>query len=415
MRALIATFGTRGDTQPMLALAEALAARGHSVSLAVAPSSLDQAKEAFPSAFAVGMGFEEISRRASTGKLREILATIPLMRREIGVQFERLEAHAAEADVIAGAAVNAVGTTLGERFGKPYAYIAYCPQVVPSGDHPNPSVKAHTWPRWLNRLSWRTNEWLWNWALLHTLNAVRASRGLRRLRTTWSEVISPRPIIASDPALAPAPVDWTAPLEQPGALFVRERAPLSPEVADFLERGPPPVYLGFGSMSDGDPRATTARLLEAVRRAGVRALISSGWAGLGSDQPPPEGVRFIGAEPHGKLFPRCAAVVHHGGAGTTHAAARAGLPQVVMPHVLDQFYWAHRIALAGVGPRAVKRHSPDPEPLARAIRECVEDEELRGRARALGARIATNGAERVAELLERIAEGRLHPGAGVHK
>ena len=406
MRVLIATFGTRGDTQPMLPLAGALAARGHSVSLAVAPSSLELARESFPSAFAVGRGFEEISRRAATGKLSDFFATFFAMLGEVRVQFEALDAHAGEADLIVGAGVNAANSSLAERFGKPYAYVAYCPQVIPSGDHPNPSVKQHGWPRWFNRLSWRINDWMWTFLMLRTLNDARASRGLRPVRRVWSELISPRPIIASDPALAPAPKDWPSRLEQPGALFIQERAQLSPEVAAFLESGPPPVYLGFGSMIDRDPRATTRRLLEAVRRAGVRALISGGWAKLGSDEPPPQGVRFIGVEPHGKLFPRCAAVVHHGGAGTTHTAARAGVPQLAMPHLLDQFYWAHRIALAGVGPPAVKRYSEDPEPLARALRACVEDGAIRERAREMAARIATDGAERTAEILERIAERR---------
>ncbi|HEY8211547.1 MAG TPA: glycosyltransferase, partial [Myxococcaceae bacterium] len=102
---LIATFGTRGDTQPMLALSEALVARGHDVSLAVAPSSLQQARELVPSAFGVGMGYEEISRRASSGKLRDVFSTIPLVREDIRVQLEMLEGPAAEADVIVGASV----------------------------------------------------------------------------------------------------------------------------------------------------------------------------------------------------------------------------------------------------------------------------------------------------------------------
>ncbi|HEY8209506.1 MAG TPA: glycosyltransferase, partial [Myxococcaceae bacterium] len=287
----------------------------------------------------------------------------------------------------------------------PYVYFAFCPLMLPSGDHPNPTVKAQRWPRWLNRLSWVINEWIWCRILIGTLNRARASRGLKPLRRIWNNLISARPIVACDPALAPAPSDWPGPpLDQPGAMFALERAPLSPEVSGFLDRGPPPVYLGFGSMSDRDPRATTARLLEAVRRTGVRAVVSRGWAGLDADQAP-DGVLFIGPEPHGKLFPRCAAVVHHGGAGTTHAAARAGVPQVVMPHLLDQFYWAHRVALAGVGPGAVRRHTADPEPLAHAIRACVEDRGLQDRARALGARIAGDGADRAAQLLERVAAG----------
>src|SRR5262245_44404582 len=242
--------------------------------------------------------------------------------------------------------------------------------MFPSGYHPVPSVKTHRMQRWLIRLTWVINEWLWWRFMLREMNGARASLGLPPLRTVWSALISGNPILACDPALAGVPSDWQGAMPQVGALFTTERAPLSPEVSAFLERGPPPVYLGFGSMSDRDPGASTARILEAVRRAGVRALIHRGWAGLSSEQVP-QGVLFIGPEPHGKLFPRCAAVVHHGGAGTTHAAARAGVPQLLMPHLLDQFYWAHRVAVTGIGPRAVARYARDPEPLARAIRTCV--------------------------------------------
>jgi UDP:flavonoid glycosyltransferase YjiC (YdhE family) len=217
-----------------------------------------------------------------------------------------------------------------------------------------------------------------------------------------SSWIGRHPVLAADPALAPAPADHVPAITQVGAQLLDDATELSETTRAFLDAGPAPVYIGFGSMPDPDPARTTRRLLESVRRAGVRAVISSGWARLGADTSP-AGVLFVGPEPHNRLLPRCAAVVHHGGAGTTHAAARAGVPQVVMPYLLDQHFWAHRARLAGISPRAVRRHGGDPEPLTRAVRQCLEDEALRGRARELAPRIATDGAARAAELIERIA------------
>jgi sterol 3beta-glucosyltransferase len=162
------------------------------------------------------------------------------------------------------------------------------------------------------------------------------------------------------------------------------------------------VYIGFGSMSDRHPRATTQRLLAAVRAAGVRALISRGWAGLGAEDVP-EGVRFIDVEPHGQLFPRCAAVVHHGGAGTLHAAARAGVPQVILPQLLDQHYWAERAFRAGVTPGTVARYARGHETLADALRRCVEDAALRARAKDVAGRMVTDGTARAVDALERLA------------
>lgn len=417
MRVLLGAFGTRGDVQPMLALSEALLARGHPVELAVPPSSLEHARQVVPDAFAVGLNYEEVSRRASSGSMRDMMATIPLVRGEIDAQLQALEARAAGADVIAGSSVCMVGTTLGEALGKPYAFFSFCPQIIPSGEHPAPAIRQHGRPAWLNRFTWWINELIWRRMIGARMEEVRRARGLPRLATIWGGLLGVHPVAAFDPGLATAPVDWPAPIPQVGALFAREREELSADVSAFLERGPPPVYVGFGSMSDPDPRATVARIIESARRAGVRALISRGWAGFELESPPPE-VLFIGPQPHRKLFPRCAAVVHHGGAGTTHAAAHAGVPQVVMPHLLDQFYWAHRVKKLGIG-RSVARYRRSPEPLARAIRECVEDAGLLARARALGERIQGGGAERAVEVLERLEEEyrgrrpRLRPGSAV--
>lgn len=146
------------------------------------------------------------------------------------------------------------------------------------------------------------------------------------------------------------------------------------------------MYIGFGSMTDPDPAATTRLVLEAVSRAGVRAVLSSGWAGLG-DAPLPESVTVVGPLSHASLFRRVAAVVHHGGAGTTTTAARAGAPQILVPHVLDQFHWAHRVARLGVGPPALPRRELRADRLAEAIASLCDNELVAERAARLGERL----------------------------
>jgi vancomycin aglycone glucosyltransferase len=415
MKILVGAFGTRGDVQPMLALAQTLLARGHSVSLAVPPNSVLLARAFGLEASGVGLDYEEISRRAVNGSFREFAAALPLVRGQVDAQLHALEERAAGADLIVGSSVFTVGTLLADKLGKPYVFFAFCPQLFPSGDHPNPLVRRQTLPRWANRMSWVTFHWLWKAVLLSTLNRAREARGLSRVREVWSSLMGRTPVVACDPALASAPSDHRIPVAQVGALFAEEKADLSEEVRAFIEAGEPPVYVGFGSMSDRDPARTTERLLESIRRAGVRALVSRGWAGLSSTSSP-GGVLLIGPEPHGKLFSRCAAVVHHGGAGTTHAAARAGVPQVIMPQLLDQHYWAHRVHRAGIGPRSVPRYATDPWLLARALRRCVDDVPMRERALRVAARMRTTGTSEAADLLERIGDrpstrAELHPAA----
>src|SRR5262249_52477086 len=136
-----------------------------------------------------------------------------------------------------------------------------------------------------------------------------------------------------------------------GPWFYDDPLPLDAEVSAFIDAGPPPVYIGFGSMVSSDAARLTRSLLEAAN--GHRLLLSSGWAGIGDGHLPPSVKVVRGPMPHAKLFPRVAAVVHHGGAGTTAAAMRAGAPQIIVPHMGDQFYNAHRLAVMGLAPPGI--------------------------------------------------------------
>jgi UDP:flavonoid glycosyltransferase YjiC (YdhE family) len=399
VRVLLGAFGTRGDVQGGVVLAKTLVARGHRVSLFVSPCSLALARAQGIEASPAGADFEEISVRAGRGTLREMIGLLALGRRDIGVQLAALEGPAREADVVVGSSVCLVGSILSESLAKPYAFVSPVPQVFESDAYPSGGIPFQRLPPWLNRLSFRFNDFVFDRMLLGALNELRVSRRLPPARSCVRSWIGRHPILAADEALARAPADHRPPITQVGAMLLDDASELSAATRAFLETGTAPVYIGFGSMPDPDPARTTRTLLEAVRRAGVRAIISRGWAKLGGGTAP-EGVLFIGAEPHRQLFPRCAAIVHHGGAGTTHAAALAGVPQVVMPYLLDQHFWAHRAWVVGVSAGSMRRHGRNPEPLARAIRRCLEDEALRARARALVPRIATDGAVRAAALIE---------------
>jgi UDP:flavonoid glycosyltransferase YjiC (YdhE family) len=168
----------------------------------------------------------------------------------------------------------------------------------------------------------------------------------------------------------------------------------------FLAAGPPPVYLGFGSMRSRDPVATTRILLDALERSGQRGLLSSGWSGLSSDDLP-ESVALVGDVPHEWLLPQTAAVVHHGGAGTTGAAVRAGVPQLAVPHVGDQPYWGRRVAQLGIGPAPVRRHELATDRLADLIGQMTSDVRMRARAAEIG--VAVRAEDGVAVAVEQLS------------
>ncbi|MBK7857941.1 MAG: glycosyltransferase family 1 protein [Archangiaceae bacterium] len=398
MRALIGAFGTRGDVQPMVALGKGLVARGHQVTLVVPPESVPLVKAHGLEAHPAGLDYEAISKRVASGRLRDVFSVLPLLRGQPRAHLDAMEPLAQKADLLIGSSVFLMGPTLAERFDIPYAYFALVPLMLDSDENPGPIVPLYGLPRWANRLLWGVTRTVWNVAIRRVMNGVRRSLGLGPRPDVWSEVLGSRPHLAVDAALAKGPSRHRNPVVQTGSLVLDDGASLSADTEAFLSAGEPPVYLGFGSMSDPDPRGTTARLVEAARLAGARAIISRGWAGLGLDPAPPH-VHFAGAEPHGALFPRCAGVVHHGGAGTTHAAARAAVPQLVLPQILDQFFWRRCTAAAGVSPPSVDRYGKDPRPLASALRAMRDDAALRERAKALAARMSTDGVTRAVDSL----------------
>jgi sterol 3beta-glucosyltransferase len=159
-----------------------------------------------------------------------------------------------------------------------------------------------------------------------------------------------------------------------------------PALEAFLARGGPVVSIGFGSMASATPETVTALVLGAVRRAGVRAVLLSGWGGLAA-LPPSDDLFCAEALPHDWLFPRVQAIVHHGGAGTTGAALQAGVPAIVVPFTADQPFWGMRVAALGVGPAPIPRKRLTEQALADALRRTVDDHAMAARAASLGSLI----------------------------
>jgi vancomycin aglycone glucosyltransferase len=212
-------------------------------------------------------------------------------------------------------------------------------------------------------------------------------------------------IIASDAEIAPVPRDATVRCVQTGYWVppASMSAPLPDAVERFLAAGPPPIYFGFGSMPDHDLEATHRAFVQAAGAVGRRALVATArptraLSGSGD-------VFTLGAVSHALLFPRLAAVVHHGGAGTTATAARAGVPQIVVPHVLDQAYWGRRVEQLGIGARAVMRAQLTRETLARALANVLTDGSVLARARALGE--ALRGRDGIGDAIAALQRERL--------
>ncbi|KAG6102447.1 hypothetical protein E4U31_003357 [Claviceps sp. LM219 group G6] len=199
----------------------------------------------------------------------------------------------------------------------------------------------------------------------------------------------PLHMMFTSPALIPKPNDWPVHIDISGFCFLDLASSYipDPDLAAFLEAGPPPVYIGFGSIVVDDPNSMTQMIFEAIRLAGIRALVSKGWGGLGAeDGGNPESIFMLGNVPHDWLFERVSAVVHHGGAGTTATGIKAGKPTLIVPFFGDQPFWGAMIAKANAGPEPILYKDLTAEKLAEAIKICLEPNTL-ARAAELGTKI----------------------------
>ena len=403
MRALLAAVGTRGDVQPALALALELRTRGHAVRLCLSPNFVDWAKRLGLEAVPMGVEMRMPTGRSggtpnlTPEELRRLRESMPDL---ITNQFETIGNAAQGCDVIVGAnAHQYAAPSIAERAGIGYVTAVYAPVAVPSLDlapPPTPGQPAEATISVSIEEQWRNTATAWNARALERINHNRNRLGLPPINDVLDYVLTDHTWLAADPTLAPVPATPGREIFQTGTWALAEHEPLPSEVTRFLEGGSPPVFVGFGSMPA--TREMSRHVIGAARAVGRRIIVSKGWAELDLIDDARD-CFGVGDVSHDQLFPRLAAIVHHGGAGTTAATARAGVPQIITPMFGDQFYWANRIVALGVG--ATTPHvTMTEESLAAALREVLQPS-VTIRAATLARQVRWDGAEIAAQRLER--------------
>jgi vancomycin aglycone glucosyltransferase len=402
MRVLLAPHGTRGDVQPMLALAVTLRDRGHTASF-VAPSNfLDWIRSNGFEAVSDGIDVEAMLRSAGAD-LHSLRWQMAYLNELTAHLFESVARASNRCDVIVGAGVQMAASSVAEWRGVPAAAVAFCACGVPAGGSPPPNIRTQTLPAWLNRLLWQVSGPLADLALRRAINRGRATLRLDPISNPLSHLFFRCLIVAADRDLSPVGDDAPEGVVATDAWILNEPADLDPRVAAFLDLDPAPIYIGFGSMLARRIPDLAARAIAATRALGRAAIVAGGWAGLDRHIASAGDILTVDAVPHLAVFPRVAAVVHHGGAGTTTAAAAAGAPQVILPHILDQFYWAHRVERLGLGPRALPVDLITADILADRLDAALHDPGIRTRAAALGPAIAArNGTAAAVDHIERL-------------
>lgn len=411
MKITVLTLGTHGDMQPYVALGVALRHAGHTVTIAAG-------KRFAPFITGYGLGyarseidfpdiFQSREARAALGhadkQVHSLREVAPVLRRVLDQEWEA----ARDADALIYHPKAFGGYHIAEKLGVPGFMCVPFPAFSPTSAFPNlylsvsvnlgsflnlasygAFIRLATMPYWRVINRWRQE----------TLGLPPRSLLADYLRQGGRPVTR---LYCYSPLVIPTPADWSASSVATGYWFLDHPGDWQPSAAlvRFLAAGPPPVYVGFGSMIGRDPARTTAIVLAALRRAGQRGVLARGWGGLDAGDVGDD-MCVVDAVPHDWLFPRVAATVHHGGAGTTAAALRAGVPSVICPFFGDQPFWGRRIHALGVGPEPMPQKDLTVARLGDAIHRAATDREMRCRAADLGAAIrAENGVERAVGII----------------
>lgn len=412
MRIAIVAAGSRGDAEPFLALARALRERGHE------PLFLGHS-EFGARAHHVGVPF-----RPMPGDPRAILATRPgvdLMSarspvtvlkelREIGEDLfadaaTALERELVDCDAVVFSTLAVAAYHVAEKYQLPRIWAVLQP-VTATKEWPSLLLPPRGVPV-ANRMTHRIADKM-TWAAFGPATMrYRDQAGLPRVsaRDLRRRVNSELPIIGGwSPTVAPRPPDWPSHVHVTGAWQLNDDQSLDPKIQAFIDAGDPPVYLGLGSAVVADPVAVTQMFVQAARLAGVRLVLSSGWAGLGcgaaAQAAVGDDVYVVGDTPHRPLFAQCAVVGHHCGAGTTHTALASAAVTVPLPMWGDQPFWAERTHRLGAAVQPVRQHHWSVSRLAQALASAVGEPWRSERARTVAASLAAErGADQAAAVV----------------
>jgi len=424
LRIVIVTLGSQGDVQPFAALGIGLKAAGHAVKLATGKDF-----ESFVQAS--GLNFVpvrgDIRAMLSTAegqrfiRSRNPLITIHRMKQVagqlLGTMQEDILKAVEGADAVVFSYLCGPVIDVAEKTGLP-CFLGLLQPLLRTGEFPHFTMTSRDLGPALNRLTYDLFQ-LIMWAFFGNMaNRWRRERfglppvrPIRRIERLGIPVLG-----AFSPEVIPKPADWPDNSCVTGYWFldtgVNWQSPI--ELQDFLIAGQRPVCISFGSMVHNKPEQIKEIVCGSLKRARQRAILIGGWGGLGEAKENSDMIFCADSVPYDWLFPRVAAVIHHGGAGTTAAALRAGVPSVVVPFFADQPFWAHRVHMMGVSPQPIPRRSLTSARLTHAIRVAVQDEGLRQRAADIGHRIRNeDGVAAAIEAIQRHLETRSRKGGAL--
>jgi sterol 3beta-glucosyltransferase len=402
IKVVIPTVGTRGDVQPYIALASGLDKAGFQTTIASHP-----VMESLVSSYGIrfkpmgpdiDIGYEAARIRSRShnwlvGFMRVMQFTLSVVERS---QQDILDlCKAANLMVVSH---SFAGRAEADKLGLPVVSVTLQPQAIPSKE-PDQSL--------IKRLGGRAASAVFAPMMVRPYNRIRRKLGVPAVRNLEEMMSADLNLVPLSPVVTPPDPNWKSQHKVVGYWFLDEPQGWTPpeDLTRFLHQGGPPVLINLGAMSTGkDESLETARLfLDALQKSGLRTVIQ-GWDEAMQEIEVPPRIVHAGSVPHSWLLPQVCCLVHHGGFGTTASGLRAGVPSLVIPHMIDQFYWGKRVFELGAGPRPIPRKELTVEKLAAALLQAARDEELRAGAARIGTQIrAEDGIGNAVRLVQEFA------------
>lgn len=415
-RITIIAIGTRGDAQPAVALGKGLQSRGHYVRVLAGANFSDWIAEhgLDPAASSVDIQalMESEDGQEWVERGHNPIVQTRLMKKLVDQTGEATFKDAWEAcqDVdalISGFTSDVYAVSIAEKLNLKHISIPVQPSVMATRDGralmnaPLPNRKSI-----INYLFGKAmiepSSWLIYGEVANRLRQDLLALPPQSGKENWQARRRMFVVHGYSRHVVPHPADWPDNFHTVGYWFLEDAGKWQPpkDLLRFLEEGKQPISIGFGSMTGREPQKMTELIIEAVRQSGQRAVLLAGWASIGDAQLT-DSIFRLSSAPHNWLFSRMVCVVHHGGAGTTAAGLRAGVPSVIVPHFVDQPFWGKRVHALGVGPKPIPRRRLSAAGLAKAIQTAVTDPAMRQRAADLGEEIrAEDGIGIAADLIE---------------
>jgi sterol 3beta-glucosyltransferase len=402
MRITILTIGSFGDVQPFLALAVRLQIANHVVRLAVPPNYQKLVESHGVNFSPLGQDNRDLLQEAKVRSMIELGGRLPFINyriREKQRLFDQINLQALQACwdaqlIIYRASEYLAAFSIAQKKAVPCVEIGMAPLVRTRAF---PSLYFYGSPNLGGFYNWNTHifaeQVIWQFFRHSTNNLRKKVLGLAPLPMTGPECIKREYGVSVlhpfSPSVVPKPIDWpewayiTGYWIQEGLNNWRP----SQSLVNFLESGPPPVYIGFGSMPSRNPQDTLNLVTNAIQATGQRAILATGWGGIKPPSSLTDQFFVLESAPHEWLFPRMSATVHHGGMGTTAASIRAGVPTIIVPHNYDQPFWGQTIAKLGIGPKPIPRKKLSAENLSLAINIAISDQSMGCKAEILAERV----------------------------